>query len=431
MQEKVEAKVWYSLYGRLLEEERLRAAFAKVRIAKGAAGIDGQSIASFAEAQDQEIALLLQELKEKSYRPLPVRRVVIPKPDGGERKLGIPAVRDRVVQQALLGILQPVFEPHFHPSSYAYRPGRSCHDAIAKVAMFTRKYDLSWVVDLDLSKCFDTLDHDLILQAFRKRVTDGSLLNLLTLFLKSGVMVGGSWQASEVGSPQGGVISPLVANVYLHEFDMEMMRRGHRIVRYADDILVLKASKSGAENALEQARSILEGRLKLKVNEAKTAIRTRGKGIPYLGVVIRTSSVSIQRGALDGFKTKVKAITRRNSPVNLEKVIRDLNPVTRGFANYFKVANCKRQFEDLNQWTKRRLRAKQMKLWKKPLRMHRRLRQLGFKGDFKFIEMGTWKNARSPLVHYAIPNKELLRLGFFELDSVETGILSRFVPGQL
>lgn len=205
MQEKVEAKVWYSLYGRLLEEKRLRAAFAKVRSAKGAAGVDGQSIASFAEAQDHEIALLLQELKEKSYRPLPVRRVVIPKPGGGERKLGIPAVRDRVVQQALLDILQPVFEPYFHPSSYAYRPGRGCHDAIAKVALFTRKYDLSWVVDLDLSRCFDTLDHDLILQAFRKRVTDGSVLNLLTLFLRSGVMVDGQWQASEVGSPQGGV----------------------------------------------------------------------------------------------------------------------------------------------------------------------------------------------------------------------------------
>lgn len=210
---------------------------------------------------------------------------------------------------------------------------------------------------------------------------------------------------------------------------MEMMRRGHRIVRYADDILVLKASKSGAENALKQARSILEGCLKLEVNEAKTAIRTRSRGIPYLGVVIRTSSVSIQRGALDSFKAKVKAITRRNSPVNLEKVICDLNPVTRGFANYFKVENCQRQFEDLTQWTRRRLRGKQMRLWKKPKRMHRRLRQLGFKGEFKSFEMGTWKNARSPLAHYAIPNEELLSLGFFELTSVETGILPRLVPG--
>lgn len=289
--------------------------------------------------------------------------------------------------------------------------------------MFTRKYDLNWVVDLDLSKCFDTLDHDLILKTFRKRIADGSVLGLLTLFLKSGVMSDGSWLASEVGSPQGGVISPLVANVYLHEFDEEMRRRGHRIVRYADDILVLKASKAGAENALKQVRSILEGDLKLTVNEAKTTIRTLSKGIPYLGVIIRTTSVSIQESRISRFKAKVKAATRRNSPVNLEKVIRDLNPVLRGFANYFRVANCKRAFEDLTQWIRRRLRAKQMKLWKRPARMHRRLRQLGYKGNFKFIEMGTWKNARSPLAHYALPNEELVKLGFFELVSVQTGIL--------
>lgn len=423
MQEKEEQRVWYSLYGRLLHERVLKAAFAKVRKARGAPGIDGRTIADFAEAEELEIARLLHELKEKRYRPSPVRRVTIPKPDGGERHLGIPTVRDRVVQQALLSTLEPVFEPHFHPSSYAYRPGRSCHDAIAKVTMFTRTYDLSWVVDLDLSKCFDTLNHDLIIQCFRKRIADGSILELLTLFLKSGVMQDGNWQASETGSPQGGVISPLVANVYLHEFDMEMMRRGHRIVRYADDILVFKASQSGATNALRQARAILEGRLQLKVNEEKSAIRTLSEGLPYLGVVIRIRTISIQEKRLAEFKTKVKAITRRNSPINLERVIRDLNPVLRGFANYFRIANCRSALRSIAEWIRRRLRAKQLKLWKKPTRLHRRLRQLGYKEEFKFIKMSSWRNARSPLASYALPNAELKCLGLFWLESVETGIL--------
>ena len=423
MQEKVETKIWYSLYGQLLCEKRLRAAFAKVRKAKGAPGIDGQTTADFAKEEAHNLALLLQELKEKSYCPLPVRRKVIPKPDGGERLLGIPAVRDRVVQQALLDVLQPVFEPHFHPSSYAYRPGRSCHHAIAKVTSFVREYELDWAVDLDLSKCFDTLDHDLIIRTFRKRIADGSVLNLIDLFLKSGVMVDGSWQASEIGSPQGGVISPFVANVYLHEFDMEMMRRGHRIVRYADDILILKASKPAAENALRQARAILEGGLRLRVNEAKSAIRTAREGIPYLSVVIRATSTSIKKSKLVAFKKRVKAITQRNSPVNLEQVIKNLNPLLRGFANYYKVANCQSVFRDLSAWIRRRLRAKQLKLWKRPARLHRRLRQLGYKGSFKSIKMSSWRNSASPLVSYALPNKELQALGLFDMHSVKTGIL--------
>ena len=289
--------------------------------------------------------------------------------------------------------------------------------------MFTRDYDLDWVVDLDLSKCFDTLDHDLIIQAFRKRIADGSVLKLLNLFLESGVMVDGNLQETDTGSPQGGSISPLVANVYLHEFDMEMMRRGHRIVRYADDILVFKASKSGANNALRQAKAILEGRLKLTVNESKSAIRTLKDGIPYLGVIIKPNSVAINDSKIREFKAKIKAVTRRNSPVNLEKVIRDLNPVLRGFVDYFKVANCRSVLRSIAGWTRRRLRAKQLALWKKPKRLHRRLRQLGYKGEFACIKMSSWRNSLSPPASYAMPKAEFKRLGMFWLESVETGIL--------
>ena len=416
-------RIYYSLYDRLLSASALVAAFKKVKSAKGAAGIDGQSIYGFADQEEKYVAQLLTELKAKTYKPQPVRRVVIPKDGGGERKLGIHCVRDRVVQQALLDILQPIFEPDFHPSSYAYRPGRGCHQAIAKVTMFARKYELRWALDLDLSKCFDTLDHELILQAFKKRVVDGSILNLLRLFLKSGVMEDGVVKESDVGSPQGGVISPLVANVYLNAFDQEMKVRGHRIVRYADDIVILKRSKSAVLNVQEQARRYLEENLRLTVNTEKTKLVRLSDGISYLGMVIRSSTTSIQSKRIRRFKDKVKLLTRRNSPVNLEKVIKDLNPVLRGFANYFKVANCKTLFEELSQCVRRRLRVKQMKLWKKPSRLHRRLRQLGHKGQFKSIKMGIWRNARSPLAHLALPNVELAKLGLFSLDSVITGVL--------
>ncbi len=182
------AKIYYSLYDRLLHEQRLLRAYAKVRSNKGKAGIDGQSVEDFADHLPEEIAALVRELKDKSYRPKPVRRVEIPKPDGGVRRLGIPTVRDRVVQQALLDILQPIFDPDFHPSSYGYRPGRSAHQAIAKASLFIRRYQRRWVVDMDLSKCFDTLDHDQIIQSIRRRVTDGSILGLIRLFLQSGIM---------------------------------------------------------------------------------------------------------------------------------------------------------------------------------------------------------------------------------------------------
>lgn len=415
-------RAYYSLYDRMLSKERLRRAFLKVKSAKGAAGVDGQTIEDFACDLQKNLDMLLKELKGKSYRPQPVKRVEIPKAGGGKRKLGIPSVRDRVVQQALLEILQPIYDPEFHPSSYGYRPGRSCHQAIAKATMFIREYEREWVVDMDLSKCFDTLDHDIIIKAFRKRVTDGSILKLLRMFLQSGVMTEEGWQASTEGSPQGGVISPLVANVYLDAFDQYMKIRKQRIVRYADDTLIFTRSKSAAENALKQATRYLEGELKLTVNQQKTHIVHSSEGVKFLGVVIRTGFTGIQEKKIRELKEKVKKITRRNSPVNLGKVIADLNPLVRGFANYFRIANCKEAFKELSGWVRRRLRAKQLALWKKPKRLHRRLRQLGYRGKFKAIKMNSWRNAASPLASFAIPNKYLRELGLFDLCSVHTGI---------
>jgi len=422
MQRQEKLKIWYTLYGRLLDVGALEKAFKKVKAAKGAPGIDGQSIKVFAEELLKDLTCLVKELKEKSYRPLPVKRVEIPKPDGGVRKLGIPAVRDRIVQQALLDILTPIYDPYFHPSSYGYRPGKGSHHAITKASNFMRKYELDWVVDMDLSKCFDTLKHDFLMRQIRKRVTDGSILNLISLFLKSGVMVGSEREETVEGSPQGGVISPLLANIYLDYFDQWSMSRGYRIVRYADDILIFAGSRKGAERRLKAATKVLEEEMGLVINQEKTSITSLKEGVSYLGVVIYPNHTRIQDRKLRIFKAKVKAATRRNVPVNLEKIIKDLNPLIRGFANYFRIANCTGIFRSLMSWIRRRLRAIRLAQWKKPAKLHRRLRQLGYKGDFKKIKMSSWRNARSPLSSMAMPNKYFTDLGLFDMVLVKTGL---------
>jgi len=418
-------RVYYSLYDRLLSQESLTRAFQKVKANNGKPGVDGQTVEEFAENLSAEVSVLVRELRSKSYRAQPVKRVTIAKEGGGVRELGIPTVRDRVVQQSLLEILQPIFDPAFHPSSYGYRPGRSAHDAISKAELFIRTYNLRHVVDMDLSRCFDTLDHGLILSGVRKRVADGSVLDLVRQFLQSGVMTDTGWEESETGSPQGGVISPLLANIYLDAFDQEMMKRGHRIVRYADDILILTRSKSASENVLKEASQYLEGELKLTVNRQKTEVVHSDEGVKFLGVVIYTELTRIREKKILGLKEKVKKMTRRTSPVNLTKVITDLNPVLRGFANYFKVSNCGEVFRKLMQWIRRRLRAKQLKLWKTSRRLHRRLRQLGYKGKFQKIKMNSWRNSACPLASMALSNDYFRELGLFDMSRVRTATASK------
>lgn len=414
---------YYSLYSRLLSMQVLYEAFRKVKRNKGAAGIDGQSLNAFEANLEAELSCLLTELKDKRYRAQPVRRVTLPKPDGGERLLGIPTVRDRIVQQAVRAILEPIFDGEFHPSSYGYRPGRSAHQAISKAQLFIRRYHRQWAVDMDLSKCFDTLDHDLILRQFRRKVTDGSILGLLRQFLESGVMIGGRYEATERGSPQGGVISPLIANVYLDAFDQFMKSRGHRIVRYADDILILCGSKPAADNALAVATAYLEGELKLTVNRSKTHLAHSRDGISFLGVDIHTHFTRIQMKKLKGLKAKLKIMTRRNTGKSLPTLIGDLNPVLRGFIAYFQIANCTRVMKQLMGWVRRRLRCIQLKQWKVPSRLHRRLRQLGYQPPFKSIRMQSWRNAQSPLASFAIPNRTLHdELGLVDLSSHRVGL---------
>ncbi len=417
-------RVYYSLYGQLLNKQRLYKGFKKVWKAKGAAGIDGQSLSDYASNLSDNLDQLLDKLHSKRYQPQPVRRVEIPKDGGGVRLLGIPAVRDRIVQQALSDILTPIFEPDYHPSSYGYRPNRSAHDAIDKATLFIRQYHRRYVVDMDLSQCFDRLNHGQIIQSLRRRVSDGSILALVNQFLKSGVMVDGNLQETILGSPQGGVISPLLANIYLDHFDQEMKKRNHRIVRYADDILILCCSKKAAENALATAEQILEQQLELTINRDKTHIAHSDAGIKFLGVEIGTNYTRIQPKKLKGFKVKLKHMTKRNSGKPLASIIAALNPVLRGFSQYFKIANCGREFKALAAWLRRRLRSLQLKLWKKPTRLSRRLKQLGYKPPFKAVSMSKWSTSKSPLASYAMPNKWFDDIGLFNIEAVTVGSVS-------
>lgn len=416
-------KKWYSLKDKVYNKGNLYEAFKAVRSNKGAPGVDGETIENFEARLDENIEKIHHELKTDTFCPKEVKRVYIDKPDGGKRPLGIPTVRDRVVQQALLNVLQPIFEPEFHPSSYGYRPGRSCQMAVAKAERFMNRYGLEYVVDMDLSKCFDTLDHELILKAVNRKVSDGRILKLTKLFLKSGMMDCGAFYETKEGSPQGGVISPLLANIYLDYFDKKMMANNIRIVRYADDILVFAKTKADAGRYKTFAMKVLECELKLKVNKDKTHITSVTRGVAFLGFIIRSKCISIHPKRIKRLKDNIRNITPRNSGRNVEMMIKELNPILRGWANYFKVANCKGTYADIMAWLRRRLRMKKMKEWKSWRALHKQLRRMGYEGDFEKISMSRWRNSASPLISMALPNKWFDEMKLFDISKLQVGTL--------
>ena len=395
---------WYSLIDKVYAMENLHRAFKHVKSNNGAPGIDGESVKDFAMAVENKLAIIHDELKTNRYKPVPVKRVEIEKEDGSKRPLGIPTVKDRVVQQALRQVIEPIFEPNFHPSSYGYRPNRSCQNAVAKAEQFLRRYGLTHVVDMDLSKCFDTLDHELILEGVNKRISDGKVLGLIRQFLTAGVMQDGAVTETIVGSPQGGVISPLLANIYLDEFDQKMKALNIRIVRYADDILVFATSAGKAKKFQEIATDILEKELMLKVNTSKTHITNLEKGVSYLGFVIYPTHIGIEPKRMKKFKDKVRKLTPRNHGKNVEQQIVELNRFLRGWINYFRLANIKGFLKDTMGWIRRRLRMKKMREWKSWKGLHKELRRRGYKGQFEKISMYRWRNSGTVPVHLALPN---------------------------
>ena len=296
---------WYSLYDKVYGPANLERAWEKVRSNKGAGGVDSQSIADFEREKEKHQGEIHRLLREKRYKPLSLRRVYIPKGNGERRPLGIPTIRDRVVQQALLNILEPIFEPTFHEHSYGFRTNRSTHTAIEHVVQSMQE-GKEWVLEIDIRKYFDTVNHELLLDAVNEEVSDGSVLRLIRLFLESGVMENGVRRETEEGTPQGGVISPLLANIYLNHFDWEMAKRDHDTVRYADDAVVLCGSREEAKRALGDVQKMLEGKLRLKLHPEKTRILYhREWSFDFLGFLVHRKYLWPRMKTLMRFKEEV------------------------------------------------------------------------------------------------------------------------------
>ena len=361
-----------------LTRENLRRAFKRVRSNKGAPGVDGLDIDQTSRRLVTEWPRLREPLLRGTYRPRPVRGVTIPKPDGGERELGIPTVTDRLIQQALLQVLQPLLDPTFSEHSYGFRPGRRAHDAVLAAQAYVQS-GRAVVVDVDLEKFFDRVNHDILMDRLQKRIADAGIIRLVRAYLNSGIMKGGVVQERYQGTPQGGPLSPLLANVLLDEVDKALEQRGHCFVRYADDCNVYVRSRRAGERVMSLLRCCY-GKLRLNVNETKSAV-TSAAGRKFLGYALWRRQGEIKRSvagqALATFKQRVRQLTRRSGGRSLVAVIDRLRPYLLGWKAYFKLAQTPSVWRKLDKWLRHRLRAIQLKHWKRGTTMYRELRKLG------------------------------------------------------
>jgi len=370
----------HSLIDKVYKRLNLCIAFEKVRANKGAGGIDKVSLEEFERNIDLNLEEIHRLLYEDRYQPQPVKRVYIPKPNGDKRPLGIPTIRDRVVQQALVNRIGKIFEAKFMNCSFGFRPNRSALGAIQKVEEYFKE-GYQWVVEVDIKSFFDTVRHEKLIDLVAEEIADGRVLRLIRSFLKSGVMDEMEIKYQTTGTPQGGVISPLLANIYLHPYDEKMTAEGYKVVRYADDVIILCRKKQEAERALERTKQILQTELGLALSVEKTRIVHKSQPFEFLGYLFGRgySDYKVPRKrAIDNFRDKVRRITRRQQPKSLEQVISELNPVIRGWRNYFCHGDCKRIFWDLDCWIGDRLKAFRVKRWRTRLKMpHEMLEELG------------------------------------------------------
>jgi len=355
------------LLGAVLARENMQQAWKRVRANKGAAGIDGLDIDQTAERLRSEWPAIRKQLLSGTYRPQPVRRVTIPKPEGGERELGIPTVTDRLIQQALLQVLQPILDPMFSPHSYGFRPGRSAQQAVQAAQAYVQS-GRRVVVDVDLEKFFDRVNHDILINRVQKRIGDAGAIRLIRAYLNSGIMMDGVVQERVMGTPQGGPLSPLLANVLLDEVDKALERRGHCFVRYADDANVYVRSRRAGQRVMALLRE-LYGRLRLTVNETKSAVASVFQR-KFLGYSFwAAAGGAIKRRVADKpmavFKQRVRRLTRRSGGCSLEEVVRKLRVYVLGWKAYFRLAQTPRVWQELDQWMRHRMRAIQLKHWKR------------------------------------------------------------------
>ena len=362
-----------------LTRQNLQAAWRKVKANKGAAGVDGLDIEQTAQVIRQCWSDIRQSLLAGQYRPSPVRKVMIPKPDGSQRELGIPTVLDRLIQQALLQVLQPLIDPTFSEHSHGFRPGRRAHDAV-KAA---RKYVQSGkrvVVHVDLAKFFDRVNHNILIDRLSKRIDDAGVIQLIRAYLNAGIMDGGVVNQRHMGTPQGGPLSPLLANVLLDEVDKALEARGYSFARYADDCNVYVGSHKAGQRVMALLGKLYAG-LKLQINEAKSAV-TSALGRKFLGYELwvakgREVKCAVAHKALDNFKARIRQLTRRSGGRSMEHVVEKLRPYLLGWKVYFGMAQTPKVWRALDEWLRHRLRAIQLKHWKWPKTIYRELKVLG------------------------------------------------------
>ena len=412
------------ILGKILNKDNLNRAYKRVKANKGAPGVDGMTIEEAFQWLKEHNHELTERIRKGHYTPSPVRRVEIPKPDGGVRKLGIPTVIDRIIQQAMSQQLIPIYEPKFSDGSFGYRPGRSAKDAVQRIEEYAEQGYTKAVV-LDLSKYFDTLNHELLVNILRRDVKDERVIQMIKRYLRSGVMENGVVVKTEEGSPQGGNLSPLLANVYLNEFDQEFNKRGVPCIRYADDIVLLAKSERASERLLESSTKYLEGTLKLKVNREKSrtvsvfAIRN----FKYLGFCFGKSGkgiyVRVHGKSWKKAKDKLRKLTSRSRCGSIVKTMERIKEYMRGWLNYYSMADMKNNVERLNRWLYRRIRMCIWKQWKLPKTRKRKLMGLGMPEwaacEGAYSRKAYWRMANAGVVKRALTKERLINWGFYDL----------------
>ncbi len=397
----------------ILNRANLLRAWHRVRANGGAAGVDGLTIEDFPVWLADHWSEVKASLLDGTYRPAPVRRHEIPKRSGGKRPLGIPTVLDRVIQQAILQVLQPLFDPEFSDSSYGFRPHRSAHDAVKSVrSILDNGY--TWVVDIDLSKFFDRVNHDVLMSRVARKVKDKRVLRLIGRYLRAGVMVAGAVHPTTEGVPQGGPLSPLLANIVLDDFDKELERRGHRFVRYADDFVVFVRSKRAALRVGRSVARYLKCRLKLEINRQKSRIR-RGRCCEYLGFTFPDKRIIWAAESLENFKYNVRRLTARSWGISMKLRLEKLSRYIRGWTNYYALSQYYRPLPELDEWIRRRVRMCYMKQWRWTRTRIRHLLSLGApKSQAIPVGMsskGPWRLARTYATQLGMNNAWLKEQG--------------------
>lgn len=408
------------LMERITDPSNLNRAFRRVKSNKGAPGVDGMTVDSASIYLKTHREPFIQALKDGSYKPSPVRSVMIPKSSGGQRELGIPTVVDRIVQQAILQILTPYYEPSFSNSSYGFRPGRSAHDALRQASSYVES-GKAYVVDLDLENFFNVVNQDRLMTLLARRIKDKVLLRLIRSLLVSGILQGGCVQERTMGVPQGSPLSPLLSNIILDELDRELERRGHSFCRYADDCMVFVQSQAAAERVLDSISRWIEGTLKLRVNREKSCASHVGTR-KYLGYrILGGGKLTVAPSSLKSLKVKLRNATQRRSSRKMSEVIDKLNLTLRGWINYFRLASMKGHLVELESWLRHRLRAKRLHQCKRAYTLYKFLVSQGVstRSSWRLAlsGKGVWRKALSPMAHEAMNVDWFRREGVLDLQS--------------